>query len=67
MGRQLDFTVVTLTTVGYGDIAPQSTAGKLLTIAYLLVGIGLVVALVGEDASHVIRANAEARDETTGR
>jgi voltage-gated potassium channel Kch len=60
------FTVVTLTTVGYGDIAPQTTAGKLFTMAYLLIGIGLVVALVGEVASHVIRANAEARDDATG-
>lgn len=53
------FTIVTLTTVGYGDIAPQTTAGKVFTMLYLLIGIGILVALIGEVANHVIRANAE--------
>ncbi|MGI9642154.1 MAG: potassium channel family protein [Acidimicrobiia bacterium] len=38
------FAVVTLTTVGYGDISPETTAGKLFTSFYLLVGVGLIVA-----------------------
>jgi voltage-gated potassium channel Kch len=59
----LYFTVVTLTTVGYGDISPQTAAGKVFTMAYLLIGIGLVVALVGEVAGHVLRANADRRGE----
>jgi voltage-gated potassium channel Kch len=44
------FTIVTLTTVGYGDISPQTTAGKLFTAAYLVIGIGLFVAFLGEVA-----------------
>lgn len=35
------FTACTLTTVGYGDITPQTDAGKLFTAAYTFVGIGI--------------------------
>ena len=40
------FSVVTLTTVGYGDFAPQTDAGKLFTAVYALVGIGILLAFV---------------------
>jgi voltage-gated potassium channel len=36
------FCTVTLTTIGYGDIAPHTSAGKLFTIFYVLVGIGII-------------------------
>lgn len=35
------FTAITLTTVGYGDFTPQTTAGKLFTAIYSFTGIGL--------------------------
>lgn len=36
------FCVTTLTTVGYGDIVPTTDAGKIFTIFYILIGIGIV-------------------------
>lgn len=39
------FTVITLSTVGYGDFSPQTDVGKLFTIPYIFIGIGLFVAV----------------------
>jgi hypothetical protein len=36
------FSVITLATVGYGDFAPRTTGGKLFTVGYVLVGVGLL-------------------------
>jgi voltage-gated potassium channel Kch len=42
----LYFSVITLTTVGYGDFAPETDAGKLFTAVYVLVGVGILLAFV---------------------
>ena len=52
----LYFCVITLTTVGYGDISPATTAGKVFTIIYAVAGIGVFVALVSTTAHHIIEA-----------
>lgn len=38
----LYFTVITLATVGYGDITPKTELGKLFTVLYVLLGVGII-------------------------
>jgi voltage-gated potassium channel len=40
----LYFCVVTLATVGYGDIVPKTDAGKLFTTLYIIIGVGIITA-----------------------
>lgn len=42
----LYFSTITLTTIGFGDFAPQTDAGKIFTIVYIIVGIGMILAFV---------------------
>ncbi len=46
------FSVITLTTVGYGDLSPQTDEGKLFTIFYIIIGIGLILSFINTIYSH---------------
>ncbi len=46
------FSVVTLTTVGFGDFAPQTDAGKIFTIFYIIVGIGIILSFINTLYEH---------------
>ena len=48
----LYFSVVTLATVGYGDLHPTTDLAKIFTIGYILTGIGIVAAFASEVAKH---------------
>ena len=49
----LYFSVITLTTVGYGDLHPTTAFSKVFTIFYILVGIGLLGGFIGKLAAGV--------------
>jgi voltage-gated potassium channel len=48
--------VVTLTTVGYGDIAPQTTAGQLLATLLMLLGYGIIAVPTGIVSAELSKA-----------
>lgn len=42
------FSVVALTTVGFGDLSPTTDASKLFTVFYLLIGVSLIGLVLNE-------------------
>ena len=48
----LYFSVVTLTTIGFGDFTPQTDAGKLFTILYIVIGIGMILSFINTVHHH---------------
>lgn len=48
----LYFSVVTLTTIGFGDFAPKTDAGKLFTIVYIIMGIGVILHFINTLKNH---------------
>jgi ABC-type microcin C transport system permease subunit YejB len=55
----LYFCVVTLATVGYGDLYPTTDLGKAFTILYILTGVGVLVVF----ASRVVNTMVDRRSE----
>lgn len=45
--RSIYWTIVTLTTVGYGDIAPQTTMGQLIATIVMVLGYGIIAVPTG--------------------
>ena len=55
----LYFSVISLATVGYGDLTPHTALGKLFTIFFVLAGVGVLVVFVSEVARQTIRRTEE--------
>ena len=54
LGTGLWWAVSTVTTVGYGDVVPVSTAGRLLAVVLMFVGIGSFAFLTAVAASAIV-------------
>jgi len=50
----LYFAVMTIATVGYGDLAPVTTIGRLFTILYVLIGLGIFIATASAVAEAIL-------------
>lgn len=57
------FCVITLTTVGYGDIVPTTDIGKLFTAFYVLFGVGIIASI----ANYILHRTMVARAHRAAR
>lgn len=60
------FSVTTLTTVGFGDLAPTGNGAKLATVAYELAGIGVFVLLLSQLAQRTLEGRRSDTSEPDG-
>lgn len=54
--------IVTLTTVGYGDIAPQTSLGQSLAALLMILGYGIIAVPTGIVSAEMVRVGSEERD-----
>lgn len=52
--------IVTLTTVGYGDVAPQTALGKFLASLVMIIGYGIIAVPTGIVTSELAQASRDA-------
>ncbi|KAJ8600811.1 hypothetical protein CTAYLR_006408 [Chrysophaeum taylorii] len=60
----LYFSIVTLTTVGYGDVAPKDSAGRLFDLVLFFLGAGVVGSLVGSTFTAFLDEEKHKEEET---
>ena len=54
------FCFITLATIGYGDLAPATDLGKLVTVVYSIAGLGIMAALISTIATQRLSAYRDA-------
>ena len=60
----LYFSTITLSTIGYGDFSPTTDAGKIFTIFYITVGVGIILSFINTLYQHYAKSRQE-RDKTS--
>ena len=60
------FSVITLTTVGYGDLYPTSDASRLFTAFYVLLGVSATLASIGIIGTNYIEKKVK-KSETSNK
>tara|TARA_Y100000310_G_C20337056_1_gene648015 strand:- start:8 stop:352 length:345 start_codon:yes stop_codon:yes gene_type:complete len=57
------FMVITATTIGYGDVTPQTNIGKIITIIYSFIGVAFMLYLVSTVSHFVFEKRMEEKVE----
>ncbi|MBC9797769.1 ion transporter [Sinomicrobium weinanense] len=60
--RSIYWTIVTLTTVGYGDIAPQTELGQFIAILIMILGYGIIAVPTGIVTVEYARSKRRTRE-----
>lgn len=55
----LYFTVITLTTIGYGDIAPTRDISKIFTIFFVVAGVSFILGLLNFVIGRTVKDRTE--------
>ena len=61
------FSIVTLATVGYGDLSPHTSLGKIFTTIYILIGVGIItsfISAVGRKRGQKLKTRREEHQDT---
>ncbi|MGD9262321.1 MAG: ion transporter, partial [Desulfobacterales bacterium] len=54
--RSIYWTIVTLTTVGYGDISPQTGVGQTIAAVIMIIGYGIIAVPTGIVTTELVQA-----------
>lgn len=57
--KSIYWTIVTITTVGYGDIAPTTNLGQIIASFIMIMGYGIIAIPTGIVTSEISKSNAE--------
>lgn len=60
--RSIYWTIVTLTTVGYGDIAPQTNLGQFLATMIMILGYGIIAVPTGIVTAEFAKGNKKGEE-----
>ena len=63
--RSVYWAIVTMTTVGYGDIAPRTVAGQTLAALVMILGYAIIAVPTGIVTAEIVESAAASRQVTT--
>ncbi|MEQ8475163.1 ion transporter [Fulvivirga sp.] len=64
--RSIYWAVVTLTTVGYGDIAPATTLGQIVATAIMILGYGIIAVPTGIVSAEITSHSKRMKEQEKG-